>query len=112
IGGASVAWIHGGVLHVAEYDRDRGWRTARPVDQPGTSAPSLLMLARGAGTAAVATVRGTPGDVDVDLVRVQVSRSFDRDGRRVWTGAHAFSVDLVSEPQLHVTAAGDAFLVA
>lgn len=112
IGGASVAWIHAGVLHVAEYDRDRGWQSASPVDQPGTSAPSSLLLARGAGTAAVATVRGTPGDGDVDLIRVQVSRSFDGGGRRVWTGAFAFSADLVSDPQLHVTAAGEAFLLA
>lgn len=111
IGGASLAWIHTGQLMVADFDRDRGWQQATVVDLVGASAPMAVLLARGAGTVAVAMVySGFFGGAST-MLRVLVSERFDRTGARIWNPPGVLVADTVTEPQLHVTGIGQPYVL-
>ena len=108
LGGAALAWLAGGDVWVAEFDRDRGWSPAVAVVPVPTSAePTRLLAARGSATMAVAIVQAHAGFQGQSAVRLSTSRTFDLEGRRVWNRPVVSFLELLAQPpELHVDAAG------
>lgn len=113
LGGAALAWLAGGEVWVAEFDRDRGWSPAEAVmPVPTSAAPTRLLAARGSATMAVAIVQAHAGFPGQSAVRLSTSRSFDLAGRRVWNRAVVTFLELLAQPpELHVDAAGGSLLL-